>query len=246
MRADIYLTTHGYYDSRARAQAAIKAGLVLVDGKVLKKPSDKITDGAQIEAEQEHPWVSRGGVKLAYALKHFDVSAKDKICLDIGASTGGFSEVLYENGAAKIYAVDVGHSQLHPSLQKMPRLISMEGTDARNLTGDNFDAPPQLIVCDASFISAMKVLDVPLKLAAEGAELITLVKPQFEVGKSGLGKGGLVKSEALALQALSDVSAWVKAQGWSAIKTCASPIIGGSGNTEYLLHAKNKPRRGEA
>ena len=238
MRADLYLTENGYYESRARAQAAIKAGLVKVDGKRLKKPSEKLSDLNEISAKAEHPWVSRGGLKLAYALKKFGVSPEGKTCLDVGASTGGFSDVLRQNGAARVYAVDVGHGQLHASLQDVAEIISMEGQDARTLTAAHFTAKPQLIVCDASFISCMKVLEVPLTLAAKTADLITLVKPQFEVGKSGVGRGGLVKSESLALQALSDVSAWVTAQGWHVTATCKSPIKGGSGNTEYLLHAR--------
>jgi len=238
MRADLYLVSNGYYESRARAQAAIKAGLVKVDGKRLKKASEKLSDLNEISAKAEHPWVSRGGLKLAYALKKFKVSADCKTCLDVGASTGGFSDVLRQNGATKVYAVDVGHGQLHSSLQDVPKIISMEGQDARELTAAHFDRKPQLIVCDASFISCMKVLERPLTLAATSADLITLVKPQFEVGKAGVKRGGLVKSESLALQALSDVSAWVTRQGWHVVATCKSPIKGGSGNTEYLLHAR--------
>ena len=237
-RADLYLTENGYYESRARAQAAIKAGLVKVDGKRLKKASEKLSNENEIVAKVEHPWVSRGGLKLAYALKEFSVSAEGKTCLDVGASTGGFSDVLAQKGAVKIYAVDVGHGQLHASLHDVPEIISMEGQDARELTATDFTTAPQLIVCDASFISCMKVLERPLSLAASSAELVTLVKPQFEVGKAGVGRGGLVKSESLALQALSDVSAWVTAQGWHVVATCKSPIKGGSGNTEYLLHAR--------
>lgn len=238
MRADLYLTEHGFYGSRARAQTAIKAGLVKVDGKPLKKPSDKITEGAVIEASEEHPWVSRGGVKLAHALAEFGVNPTGKTCLDVGASTGGFSDVLLSNGAAKIYAVDVGHSQLHSKLKDVPEIISMESRDARSLEPTDFVKPPELIVCDASFISAMKVLEIPLGLAAKEAELITLVKPQFEVGKAGIGKGGLVKSETLSKQALKEVSDWVICQGWAVKSACDSPIKGGSGNHEYLLHAK--------
>ena len=240
MRADQYLTAHGYYTSRARAQAAIKAGLVSVDGRVLKKPSEKIGEGAAIEAAQEHPWVSRGGIKLDHALRVFNVDPKGKIALDVGASTGGFSQVLAQNGAAKIYSVDVGHDQLHPTLRSEPKIISLEGQDARTLSSNHLDPAPDLIVCDASFISAMKVLETPLRIAARQSELITLVKPQFEVGKAGLGKGGIVKSETLALQALDDVKTWVRQEGWQVIATDLSPIKGGSGNIEYLLHARRK------
>ena len=237
MRADIYLVHHGYYASRARAQHAIKAGLVTANGKAVKKPSDKIAENAQIIAGKAHPWVSRGGLKLAHALEHFGVDPSGKPCLDVGASTGGFTDVLISKGALRVYAVDVGHSQLHESLKSNPKIISMESRDARGLTLDDFSAPPDLIVCDASFISATKVLASALALAASGAELVTLVKPQFEVGKSGIGKGGLVKSKSLSQHALVDVSAWVAALGWHVQSTCDSPIKGGSGNHEYLLHA---------
>lgn len=237
MRADLYLVQNGYYDSRARAQAAIKAGLVFIDGKRLKKSSEKITNEAVISASDEHPWVSRGGIKLAHALSEFGVNPLGKTCLDVGASTGGFSDVLITRGALKVYAVDVGHSQLHTKLKSNPDIISMEARDARQLEHCDFTSPPELIVCDASFISAMKVLETPLKLAAPKAELITLVKPQFEVGKSGLGRGGLVKAADLSEQALKDVSGWVNSQGWIIKGSCDSPIKGGSGNHEYLLYA---------
>jgi len=238
MRADVYLVKYGHYESRARAQAAIRAGLVSVNGKTLKKPSDKISDNAIIEAADEHPWVSRGGVKLAYALDVFGVSPAGKICLDVGASTGGFTDVLLQGGASHVYAVDVGREQLHERLKDRNQITSMEGQDARDLTCADLSATPELIVCDASFISAMKVLAVPLSLAARAADLITLVKPQFEVGKDGIGRGGIVKSEVLALKALADVNDWVTAQGWSVLATDISPIKGGSGNIEYLLHAR--------
>ncbi len=244
MRADQYLTTHGHYDSRARAQAAIKAGLVSVDGKRVKKPSEKIPDGAVITAGKEHPWVSRGGMKLDHGLRVFDVNAAGRIGLDVGASTGGFSQVLVARGATKVYAVDVGHGQLHSDLQNEPKIISMEGQDARALSARLFDTKPNLIVCDASFISAIKVLEIPLRLAAEETDLITLVKPQFEVGKVNIGKGGLVKTQELGLRALETVARWVEGQGWSVIETCPSPILGGSGNREYLLHARRELLRG--
>ena len=235
MRADIYLVQNGYYESRARAQAAIKAGLVFVDGKRVKKSSDKVTQDVVISASDEHPWVSRGGLKLVHALSEFDINPSGKTCLDVGASTGGFSDVLITHGALKVYAVDVGHSQLHAKLKLNPDIISMESRDARGLIASDFSSPPELIVCDASFISAMKVLETPLKLAAPKAWLITLIKPQFEVGKSGIGRGGLVKSADLSKQALKHVSIWVASQGWSVKGTCDSPIKGGSGNHEYLL-----------
>lgn len=238
MRADQYLTRHGHYESRARAQAAIKARLVTANGKTLKKASDKIPDNAVIKAGHEHSWVSRGGMKLAYALDVFGLSAAGKVCLDVGASTGGFTDVLIQNGAEHVYAVDVGHGQLHQRLIGHQKISSMEGVDARKLTAISFAKAPQLIVCDASFISAMKVLAVPLSLAADAAELVTLVKPQFEVGKAGIGKGGIVRHEQASLAALADVKAWTISQGWEILSSSISPIKGGSGNTEYLLHAR--------
>ncbi|MEP1230339.1 MAG: TlyA family RNA methyltransferase [Litorimonas sp.] len=238
MRADTYLTENGHYESRARAQAAIKAGLVKANGKTLKKPSDKIPENAIIDAGHEHPWVSRGGIKLSYALEVFDVCVAGKVCLDVGASTGGFTDVLLQNAAAHVYAVDVGHGQIHDRLKENPQMTSMEGQDARNLTHEHFSDLPELIVCDASFISAMKILAIPLSLTADKAGLITLVKPQFEVGRDGIGRGGIVKSEITALAALNDVKNWVAAQGWSVVSTDISPIKGGSGNIEYLLHAQ--------
>jgi len=240
MRADLWLVKNGHYESRARAQAAIKAGLVSVGGAQIKKASQLIKDGADVTAKQEHPWVSRGGLKLAHALKEFDIDPSGKTCLDVGSSTGGFTDVLLANGAVHVYAVDVGIEQLHVKLQELASVTSMEKCDARDLTLNDFKTPPQLIVCDASFISAMKVLEKPLALAGKNAELVTLVKPQFEVGKSGIGRGGIVKSESLSMQALSDVSAWVTAQGWDVIATTDSPIKGGSGNREYLLYARRK------
>lgn len=237
MRADLYLVEKGYYESRSRAQEAIKTGRVKVDGRILKKASERLAEGARIEAEQAHPWVSRGGLKLVHALDVFNIEVKGRHCLDVGASTGGFTHVLIETGAAHVTAVDVGRDQLHPSLQDHPQITSLEAQDARSLTEDMFTRPPELIVCDASFISLSKVLPVPLSLAAKTAELVTLVKPQFEVGKDGLGKGGIVKSETLALQSLSDVCGWIETEGWSVKATTASPIRGGSGNQEYLLHA---------
>lgn len=237
-RADLLLSKMGLYESRARAQSAIKLGLVIVDGRVIKKSSEKISENSIIEAKKEFPWVSRGGVKLEHALKQFNISVKNKVCLDVGASTGGFTEVLYSNGAKKIYSVDVGRDQLHHRLKNIEKIVSMENFDARNLTEKHFTEPPQIIVCDASFISVTKVLDQVLTLSASEADLVILVKPQFEVGKKGISRGGIVKSESLALTSLSEVSDWIHTKGWSISATCESPIKGTSGNTEYLLHAK--------
>jgi len=236
-RADKFLVMQGYFDTRAQAQAAIKAGKVKVNGQRLKKSSQILSETDMIDAKKLHPWVSRGGLKLAHALKIFDFNPSGLVCLDVGASTGGFTDVLIAQGAAKVYAVDVGHDQLHQKLINHPQIISMEGQDARALSREMFDPLPRLIVCDTSFISATKVLDKVLDMVTTGSHLITLVKPQFEVGKDGIGRGGLVRNNTLRDQALSDVTAWIGAKGWQVIATTSSPIKGGSGNHEFLLFA---------
>lgn len=237
MRADHYLVEHRHYDSRARAQSAIKAGKVSVNGVPLRKASQTIPKGAVVIAEAEHPWVSRGGLKLVHALEVFNVNPSGLMCLDVGASTGGFTHVLLEQGAAHVCAVDVGQGQLHKHLHGHPRITSLESQDARELTHDQIGFSPELIVCDASFIALSKVLVVPLSLAEAGAELVSLVKPQFEVGREGIGRGGLVKNEDLAKEALSSVKSWLNDVGWDVRAEDMSPIKGGSGNTEYLLYA---------
>lgn len=237
-RLDSFLVDNGYFDSRARAASAIKAGLVCIDGAVARKASQKVFENSVVKAEQEHPWVSRGGLKLDHALSVFDVETEGRICLDVGASTGGFTEVLLACGAAKIYAVDVGRDQLHAKLKGDDRIISMEATDARKLTAEQFDPLPTLIVCDASFISATKVLGTPMSIVPIGSDLVTLVKPQFEVGKDNIGRGGLVKDPMMALASLEQVANWVSSQGWTVVATDNSPIKGGDGNQEFLLHAK--------
>jgi len=236
-RLDAYLTDAGYYESRARAASAIKAGKVTIDGRVVLKPASKVSDNQHIIAEQEFPWVSRGGQKLAYALEVFKVSAKDRICLDIGSSTGGFTDVLLNGGAAKIYAVDVGRDQLNQKLRANPKVISMEQTDARQLSREMLDELPDLFVCDASFISLIKLLETPLSFANPGAELITLVKPQFEVGRDYVGKGGIIKDQVRTQESIQDVLEFITALGWRIAGRDTSPIKGGDGNTEYLIYA---------
>lgn len=232
MRADLYLVQNGFFDSRARAQAAIKAGLVRVDGGVLKKASATIAEGASVEAGEVHPYVSRGGLKLAHALEQFGVSPTGRVCVDVGSSTGGFTDVLLRGGASRVYAVDVGRDQLHASLQDDPRVVSMEGQDARELSAGMFDPEPELLVCDASFISITKVLGPALSLTNEA---VLLIKPQFEVGRENIGKGGIV--QAGAEESLDAVKLWLRAEGWQTKAVTDSPIRGGSGNAEYLLHA---------
>lgn len=236
-RADKVLVALGHFDSRAAAQAAIAAGKVTVAGRVVVKPSEKISPDARIEAEREHPWVSRAGLKLTHALGAFDADVRGLPCLDLGASTGGFTEVLLANGAKSVIAVDVGRDQLHARLRGDPRVTSLEATDARALTRESVPEPPQLIVCDASFISLHKLLGVPLSLAAENAQLIALFKPQFEVGRENIGKGGIVSDAAATARAEQAFVDWLTEQGWGVRARSDSPIKGGDGNAERLVYA---------
>lgn len=238
MRADHYLVAHGYFDTRARAQAAIRAGRVRVNGVVLAKPSQGIADDSRIEAEAEHPYVSRAALKLVAGLETFGVNPEGRICLDIGSSTGGFSEVLLQRGAARVYAVDVGRDQLHPSLHAHPRLVSLESTDARNLNRELIPESPDLIVCDASFVGLAKILAVPLSLSTSDADVILLFKPQFEVGRAHIGKGGIVTDDEATAQALQAFVRWLLQAGWQVAAQCPSPVSGSDGNREILLHAR--------
>jgi 23S rRNA (cytidine1920-2'-O)/16S rRNA (cytidine1409-2'-O)-methyltransferase len=237
-RADILLVERGFFSSRARAQAAIAAGLVSVGGVALEKPSEEIPGDAPIEAEQPHPWASRGGVKLAAALDAFALDPSGLVCLDIGASTGGFTDVLLKRGAAKVIAVDVGRGQLDPRLAADPRVRSLEGVDARALTRDIIGAPPDAIVIDVSFISQQLVLPHILKLAASPAWLVSLVKPQFELERADLVKGR-VRGEAALERACAAVRACIEAQGWTVLGLIPSPILGGSGAKEFLIAARH-------
>lgn len=236
-RADKVLVARGHFDSRAAAQAAIAAGNVKVSGRVIGKASEKISPDARIEAEREHPWVSRAGLKLAYALQAFKIDPAGKRCLDVGSSTGGFTEVLLSRGAASVVAVDVGRDQLHTSLRTNPCVTSLEATDARNLTADLIGAAPDIVVCDASFISLHKLLGVPLSLAAEDAALVALFKPQFEVGRAHVGKGGIVTDQAATERAEVVFVDWLTEKGWDVQARTDSPIKGGDGNAERLIYA---------
>jgi 23S rRNA (cytidine1920-2'-O)/16S rRNA (cytidine1409-2'-O)-methyltransferase len=237
-RADIVLLERGFFPSRARAQAAIAAGLVSVGGVALKKASDEIAEDARIEAEAPHLWASRGGVKLAAALDAFALDPSDLVCLDVGASTGGFTDVLLAHGAAKVIAVDVGHGQLDPRLAADSRVRSLESVDARALTVEMLGERPKAIVVDVSFISQRLALPHVLKLAAEQAWLVSLIKPQFEVGKADLVKGR-VRSEAALARACAAVRAAIEAQGWTALGLIPSPILGGAGAREFLIAARH-------
>lgn len=236
-RADLFLVERGFYESRARAQAAIAAGLVFVNGEALTKASRVIDPAAVIEAEAEHPYVSRGGVKLAGALDHFEIDPMDCICVDVGASTGGFTDVLLKRGARLIHAVDVGHDQFHVSLRNHPLVRLREGCDARNLSRDDFEELPSLLVVDVSFISLTLVLPKILQLADSKARLVALIKPQFEVDRAALKKG-LVREDSDRQDAVDRIAGVIDEQGWAVRGVIPSPIAGGDGNREYLLAAE--------
>ncbi len=240
MRIDQLLVARGLFDTRSRARAAIEAGRVKADGRVVAKPSEQIAEEAEIEAEPAHRWVGRGALKLDHALTVWPVAIEGRVVLDVGASTGGFTEVCLERGAAKVFAVDVGFGQMHDRVAADPRVVNLERTDARDLTRDLIPEAPSLIVCDASFISLSKVLPAALDLAAPGADLVTLVKPQFEADGPGAGKKGVVKDPAAHAAAVERVRDWLEALGWAVQATTESPITGGDGNVEFLLWA-NQP-----
>jgi 23S rRNA (cytidine1920-2'-O)/16S rRNA (cytidine1409-2'-O)-methyltransferase len=237
-RADIVLVERGFFSSRARAQAAIAAGLVSVGGVALKKASEEVAGDAPIEAEAAHPWASRGGVKLAAALDAFALDPRGLVCLDIGASTGGFTDVLLARGALQVVAVDVGHGQLDSRLAADPRVRSLEGIDARVLTTTTLGETPDAIVIDVSFISQRLVLPHVLKLAAEHAWLASLIKPQFELDRADLVKGR-VTSEAALARACDGVRSAIEAQGWTVLGLIPSPILGGAGQREFLVGARH-------
>jgi 23S rRNA (cytidine1920-2'-O)/16S rRNA (cytidine1409-2'-O)-methyltransferase len=237
-RADIVLVERGLFPSRARAQAAIAAGLVRVGGAALRKPSEEIDEAADIEAHAPHPYASRGGLKLAAALDAFALDPKNLVCLDVGTSTGGFTDVLLRRGAAKVVAIDVGHAQFDARLAADPRVRSLEGLDARELTRDHLGDAPEAIVCDVSFISQRLVLPHVLKLAARSAWLVSLIKPQFEVGQAEIVKGR-VKSDAALKRACHDVRACIEAQGWTVLGLIPSPVLGGRGAKEFLIAARH-------
>jgi 23S rRNA (cytidine1920-2'-O)/16S rRNA (cytidine1409-2'-O)-methyltransferase len=236
-RADVVLVERGFFASRARAQEAIAAGLVTVNGAVIRKASDSVPEEAVITAEQPHPYVSRGGVKLAAALDVFQIDPKDKVCLDIGASTGGFTEVLLKRGASHVYAVDVGHSQLHPKVVGNARVTNLEGTDARSLNADLIPQAADLLVSDVSFISLKLVLPTAIALLKPRAELAVLVKPQFEAGRDHVKKG-IVRDGAVHRAVCEDMTAFIASLGFEIMGLIPSPIEGGDGNREFLLGAR--------
>jgi len=235
-RADHLLVERGLFESRAKAQAAIAAGLVTANGVPVGKASDEITADAVVQARPEHPWVSRGGVKLAAALDHFRIDPKGRVCLDVGASTGGFTHVLIERGAGRVYAVDVGRGQLHASLRIRPEIVSLEETDIRTLSSALLPDPPDLVVVDVSFISLKLVLPPALALTRPPAQLIALIKPQFEAGRAHLKKG-VVRDPQVHQAVCKDISAFVAGLGWNVLGIIPSPVTGGNGNREFLLWA---------
>lgn len=229
------LVARGLVESRAKARAAIEAGGVTADGAVVGKPADLVDEAAVLEVVAPHPWVSRGGVKLAAALEAFGVDPAGRVCLDVGASTGGFTDVLCARGAAKVYAVDVGTGQLHAKLRGDARVVSLEKTDARMLTRAVIAEAPSLVVCDVSFIGAAKALAIPLALADARADLVALIKPQFEAGP---GKGGVLDEASARAAAAQTIAALDGVEGFRAVAVMDSPIRGGDGNLELLLHAR--------
>jgi 23S rRNA (cytidine1920-2'-O)/16S rRNA (cytidine1409-2'-O)-methyltransferase len=239
-RLDIALVERGLADSRAKAQALVLAGVVYSGERRLDKPGLSIAGDLPLELRgQDHPWVSRGGLKLAHALDHFTIDPAGGTWLDIGASTGGFTDVLLARGAAKIYAVDVGHGQLAWKLRQDPRVAVLERTNARHLS--RADIPDALdgIVCDASFIGLEVILPAPLALAAPGARLVALIKPQFEVGPAQVGKGGIVRDPDLHREACKRIADWLGGQaGWTVLGITDSPITGADGNREFLIAAR--------
>jgi 23S rRNA (cytidine1920-2'-O)/16S rRNA (cytidine1409-2'-O)-methyltransferase len=237
MRADRLLVERGLFDSRAKAQAAIEAGLVQANGATVRKASEEIARDADLTASPAHPYVSRGGVKLAAALDHFAIDPKGRVCLDVGASTGGFTQVLVVRGAKRVYAVDVGRGQLHDSLRGRPEIVSLEETDIRTLPASSFDAPPDLITIDVSFISLKLVLPAVTALVAPVATLLALIKPQFEAGRDRVKKG-VVRDPAVHQAVCDDIAAVAASLGWRVRGIIPSPIAGGDGNVEFLLAAE--------
>jgi 23S rRNA (cytidine1920-2'-O)/16S rRNA (cytidine1409-2'-O)-methyltransferase len=238
IRADLSLVERGLFDSRAKARAAIEAGGVRVAGQVLKKPSELVDPDAPIEAVAAHPYVGRGALKLDHALNQWPIDIAGRRVIDIGASTGGFTEVCLMRRAARVYAVDVGQGQLHPRLVSDGRVINLERTDARSLDRARIDEPITLVVCDASFIGLAKVLPAALDLAEPGGDLIALIKPQFEAGPDLVGKGGIVRDNATRQATAQAVEHWLGQIGWTVRGRTESPITGGDGNVEYLVWAQ--------
>jgi 23S rRNA (cytidine1920-2'-O)/16S rRNA (cytidine1409-2'-O)-methyltransferase len=238
-RTDQMLVDRGLAESRAKAQALILAGLVFSGERKIDKAGQALAEDAPLEVRgKEHPWVSRGGLKLAHALEHFGWEVTGAVALDVGSSTGGFTDVLLQKGAAKVFAVDVGTNQLAWRLREDPRVVVHEKTNARYLTNAVVTEPVDIIVCDASFISLAKVLDRALDLAKPGGRLIALVKPQFEADRAEIGKGGVVRDPAVHARVCAAAADWVGSRGWTVEGVVESPVTGPEGNVEFLLAAR--------
>ncbi len=231
--------SRGLADSRTKAQALIMAGAVFSGERKLAKPGDMLAEDAPLEVRgKDHPWVSRGGIKLDHGLAHFGLDVSGAVALDVGSSTGGFTDVLLSRGAAKVYAIDVGTNQLAWKLRQDPRVVVHEQTNARFLTAEQVPEPIDIVVCDASFIALAKVLEAPLKLVGPGAKLVALVKPQFEAGREDVGKGGVVRDPEVHERVCAQAKGWVESQGWTVLGVTPSPITGPEGNIEFLLGAE--------
>jgi 23S rRNA (cytidine1920-2'-O)/16S rRNA (cytidine1409-2'-O)-methyltransferase len=238
-RADQLLVDRGLAESRAKAQALILAGLVFSGERKIDKAGQPLSPDAPLEVRgKDHPWVSRGGIKLAHALDHFGWEVAGAAALDIGSSTGGFTDVLLEKGAAKVFAVDVGTNQLAWKLRQDPRVAVHEQTNARYLTGEIVTEPIDVITCDASFIGLAKVLDRALDFAKPGGRLVALVKPQFEAAREEIGKGGVVRDPAVHSRVCEAAAAWLRGRGWRVVGVTPSPITGPEGNVEFLIGAE--------
>jgi len=239
LRADQLLVDNGLAESRARAQALILAGHVYLGDKKIEKAGQQVAADAILDVRgRDHPWVSRGGIKLAHAIAEFGIDVTNMVAIDVGSSTGGFTDVLLTNGAAKVYAVDSGTNQLAWKLRSDDRVVVHEQTSARILTAAHIPEPVDMIVCDASFIALTKVLERPLSFARPGALLAALIKPQFEAGREEVGKGGVVRDPAVHQRVCDEVRDWLTAQGWTVIGVTPSPITGPQGNVEFLIHAR--------
>ena len=236
-RVDVLLVERGLFESRARARAAIEAGLVIANDRPVKKPSEVLPDDATLQAQPAHPYVSRGGLKLAGALEQYPIDIEGHVCLDVGASTGGFTEVLLASGAELVFSVDVGREQLHPSLRGHSKIVSMEKTDIRKFEGKRLPARPDIVVIDVSFISLKAVLPVALSLAAAPMHLLALIKPQYEA-QGAHGKGGIIRDAAVHAKVCDDIAAFAAKLGCTDIKVFPSSIAGGDGNAEFFLGAR--------
>lgn len=240
IRLDQLIVDRGLAESKTRAQALVMAGHVFVGDVKASKPGQQVADDAAVSVKgSDHPWVSRGGIKLAHALEEFGIDVTNMVAIDVGSSTGGFTDVLLTNGAARVYAIDSGTNQLAWKLRQDDRVIVHEQTSARILTEAHITEPVDLIVCDASFIGLAKVLERPLAFAKPYAQLLALIKPQFEAGREEVGKGGVVRNEAVHRRVCDEVKMWLVEKGWTVRGLTTSPITGPQGNVEFLIWAQN-------